>query len=84
MSIGDVDAHVQYATGLEIYEDWDFLLTCLSGRAMVHAPLNSVVIHQSPAGAQRKMRCDNTLEDLIGSTMLGLYQRHPAPIRGSA
>ncbi|WP_321810749.1 MULTISPECIES: glycosyltransferase family 2 protein [unclassified Burkholderia] len=75
----DVVARVRYATDLEIYEDWDFLLACLSGRAMVHVPLSSVVIHKSPAGAQENMRRGNTRDDLIASTMLALYQRHPAP-----
>jgi len=75
----DVVARTRYATDLIIYEDWDFLLGCVRDRTLTHVPVNSVTIHKSPAGAAENMRRGNSRNDLIVSTMLSLYKRHPAP-----
>lgn len=75
----DVLAGVRHPTDMRIYEDWDFLLACLPGRTLTHVPIDSVVIHKSPATAPENMRRGNTRDDLIVTTMLELYKKHPAP-----
>jgi len=75
----DLLADIRHPTALRIYEDWDFLLACLPGRTLTHVPVNSVVIHKTPATAPENMRRGNTRDDLVVSTMLELYKRHPAP-----
>ncbi len=75
----DVVADVRHTADLRIYEDWDFLLACLNGRAPIHVPVNSVVIHKTPPNAPENLRRGNTREDLVGPVMLDLYKKHPAP-----
>lgn len=75
----DILAQVRHVADMRIYEDWDFLLACLHGRGLTHLPVDSVVIHKSPATAPENMRRGNTRDDLIAATMLELYKKHPAP-----
>ena len=75
----DVVADIRHATDLIIYEDWDFLLASLKGRTLQHVPVDSVVIHKSPANAPENLRRGNTRDDLIGATMLDLYKKYPGP-----
>ena len=75
----NVVAHVLYETQMEIYEDWDFLLQCLNGHELTHAPVSSVTIHKSASNAPENMRRGNTRDDLIVETMLYLYKKYPAP-----
>ena len=74
----DVISGLRYSTQMEIYEDWDFLLSCLRHHALQHVPINSVVIHKSRATAPENMRRGNTRDDLILQVMLSLYKMHPA------
>lgn len=75
----DVVAAVRYATDMVIYEDWDFLLSCIKGRVLRHVPINSVNIHKSLANAPENMRRGNSRDDLIAEAMLHLYKKHQAP-----
>lgn len=68
-----------HETDMRIYEDWDFLLSCLQGHKLAHVPIDSVIIHKSPASAPENMRRGNSRDDLIGTTMLALYKKYPAP-----
>jgi glycosyltransferase involved in cell wall biosynthesis len=75
----DVITTVKYDIDMIIYEDWDFLLTCLKDRKLSHVPVNSVVIHKSRATAPENMRRGNTRDDKLVEVMLYLYKKHPAP-----
>ena len=75
----DVVEKLRHDTALTIYEDWDFLLASLEGRTLSHIPVDSVIIHKSPATAPENMRRGNSRDDLVISTMLALYQKHPTP-----
>lgn len=75
----DVLAAVRYDPAMEIYEDWDFLLACLSGHQLRHVAIDSVVIHKSRASAPENMRRGNTRDDKIVEVMLFLYKKYPAP-----
>jgi len=75
----DLLADIRHPTDMRIYEDWDFLLTCLPGQTLTHVPVNSVVIHKTPATAPENMRRGNTRDDLIVATTLELYKKHAAP-----
>lgn len=75
----DVVATLLHDTNMPIYEDWDFLLACLPGRALSYIDINSVVIHKSQATAPENMRRGNARNDLTVEVMLQLYRKHPAP-----
>jgi cellulose synthase/poly-beta-1,6-N-acetylglucosamine synthase-like glycosyltransferase len=72
-------SHLRHDTGLQLYEDWDFLLQCLRAHPLTHVAGNGVLIHKSSADAPRNMRRGNGSDDKIVDVMLALYQRHPAP-----
>jgi glycosyltransferase involved in cell wall biosynthesis len=75
----DVLAGVRNETELIIYEDWDFLLSALAGRTLVHHATDGVVIHKSVADAPENMRRGNSRNDKVAEVMLQLYRKHPAP-----
>jgi len=77
----DVVSQLRHDVEMRIYEDWDFLLTCLSGRTLSYVDINSVTIHKSKPTAPENMRRGNTRDDLIEKVMLRLYRQHPAPNR---
>ena len=70
---------VRFDPSLIVYEDWDFLLSCLTGRDFVHVPVNSVTIHKSYADGIENIRRGNSNDEKIIETNLILYKRHPAP-----
>jgi len=76
---GDVVAAIRYDSGLDLLEDWDFLLACLSGHGLVHAAFDSVVIHKSAATATENLRRGNTRDEELLRTMLQIYKKHPGP-----
>jgi glycosyltransferase involved in cell wall biosynthesis len=73
----DVLSDIRFDSSMTIYEDWDFLMACLRGRRLDYLPIDSVVIHKSPANAPENMRRGNTHDELIVSTMLQLYRKYP-------
>lgn len=75
----DVLRGVRNETDLIIYEDWDFLLSAMQGRSLVHYATDGVVIHKSAATAPENMRRGNSRDDKIVEVMLQLYRKHPAP-----
>lgn len=65
---------------MRIYEDWDFLLSCLGSCYLTYIPIYSVVIYKTiSAIAEENMRRGNTRNDLVCSATLDIYKRHPAP-----
>jgi hypothetical protein len=74
----DVLKDFRYDEKMRIYEDWDFLLQCLSTHDLTYVPVNSVVIHKSIADAPENFRRGNTRDDLIVEVMRLIYKRHPA------
>lgn len=65
---------------LRIYEDWDFLLSCLEQCNLTYVPIYSVIIYKTiSADAEENMRRGNTRNDLVCSATLELYKKHPAP-----
>jgi glycosyltransferase involved in cell wall biosynthesis len=72
-------ADLQHDINMQIYEDWDFLLSCLHGNPLTYLAINSVVIHKSQPTAPENMRRGNTRHDLTAEVMLELYRKHPAP-----
>jgi glycosyltransferase involved in cell wall biosynthesis len=75
----DVLEGVRNETELIIYEDWDFLMSALAGRTLVHYATNGVVIHKSVANAPENLRRGNTRDDKIVEVMLQMYRKHAAP-----
>lgn len=75
----DVLQGVRTPQHLIIYEDWDFLLSAMRGRQLVHFATDGVVIHKTPPTAPENMRRGNSRDDKIVDVMLELYRRHPAP-----
>ncbi len=70
----DVVAQARHDTAMTIYEDWDFLMACLRGRSLAHVPVDSVVIHKTPATAPENMRRGNSRDVLVVSTLLARYK----------
>lgn len=73
----DVVSTLRHDASMRIYEDWDFLLTCLQGRSLTYVDINSVVIHKSQATAPENMRRGNSRHDLTVEVMLDLYKKYP-------
>ena len=74
----DIVKNIKFKNDLLIYEDWDFLLSCLRDNELSYLNINSVVIHKSIANAPENMRRGNTRDDLIIEAMLHLYKKYPA------
>ena len=72
-----VDA-VRFDAALPIYEDWDFLLSCLKRHKLTHAPIDSLCIHKSYVAGVENQRRGNTQDEQIIPVMLALYKRHQA------
>ncbi len=66
-----------FDTRMRSHEDWDFLLSCLGGRKLVHLPVNTVNIHKSLANAPENLRRGNTHDELIVEVMRHLYKKFP-------
>jgi len=62
-----------------LYEDWEFLLSCLKDWDLVHIPVNSVVIHKSYVAGAENIRRGNSNDDKLLDVTLELYRRFPAP-----
>ncbi len=69
----------RFDPSLVLYEDWDYLLACLSGHDLVHVPVNTVTIHKSYAPGAENQRRGTSHENRLLETTLLLYKRHPAP-----
>lgn len=74
----DVVQNVRHASDMRIYEDWDFLLSCLAGRTLEHVPTKTANIYKCDDAPENERR-GNTRDDLVVPTMLQLYKKHPAP-----
>lgn len=76
----DVIKNRTHNLSMRIYEDWDFLLSCLIDFSFVYVPVFSVVIHKTiVSGDAENLRRGNTREDLVCVTTLDLYKKYPAP-----
>lgn len=76
----DVLAGKRHALDMEIYEDWDFLLSCMEGRTAVHAPVNSVIIYKTDIiRGQENTRRGNSKDEFNLQTILGLYKKYKSP-----
>jgi len=67
---------VQFDTSLILFEDWDFLLSCLPSSIVRHIDCHTVNIHKTDRsiGDRRGARND----DQLAATILKIYQKHPA------
>ena len=63
---------------LILYEDWDFLLDCLTKYDLRHLPISSVVIHKSISAVAENTRRGNSNDHKIIEVMLELYKKYPA------
>ena len=71
--------HIYHDSSMRIYEDWDFLLSCLKTYHLTHVPVFSVVIHKTILDeSPENMRRGNTRNDLVFNATLELYKKHPA------
>lgn len=75
----DIVGDTRYDTALPMYEDWDFLLSCLKKATLRHLPISSVVIHKSHGEAQENLRRGNGQDDKIFGMTLYLFRKYPAP-----
>ena len=75
----DVVSDKTYNSDMIIYEDWDFLLSCIKNRTIEHVPINSIVIHKTASVDGANARRGNTRNDLVLETTLELYKKYPAP-----
>ena len=67
---------VRFDPALPVYEDWDFLLSCLKRHKLTHAPINSLCIHKSYVAGVENLRRGNSQDEKIAPVMLELYKRH--------
>ncbi|MEI7606091.1 MAG: glycosyltransferase [Rhodospirillaceae bacterium] len=69
----------RFDPSLILYEDWDYLLTCLKGCALTYTPLHSVRIHKSYVAGEHNIRRGNSNDAHLIDVTKEIYRRHPAP-----
>jgi glycosyltransferase involved in cell wall biosynthesis len=75
----DVVAGLRFDTGMDMFEDWDFLLRCLSGRMLTYIPVNSVNVHRCSGDGEQNMHRGRVDGRKTINYLMAMYKLHPAP-----
>jgi len=69
----------QFDPTLILFEDWDYLLSCLKQTRLHYLPINSVCIHKSYVAGKDNIRRGNVNDEHLISTTLEIFKRHHTP-----
>jgi glycosyltransferase involved in cell wall biosynthesis len=71
-------SHIRHDTEYELYEDWDFLLSCLSYGQLTFIKSDGINIHKTRSAIGQDARRGNSQNEKYLKSTQRIYSRHPS------